>query len=100
MAYDSTIAFTLDTICPWTYLALRRLQHALKIIHEKPPSKPVNFTLKFLPYQLYPEASREGEDKYEWYKREKYNASEQKMQMYEKVMGAYGEKVGQETNGR
>jgi predicted DsbA family dithiol-disulfide isomerase len=28
----------------------------------------VNFTVKYHPYQLYPEASKEGEDKYEWYK--------------------------------
>ena len=32
-----------------------------------PASNDVNFTIKFLPYQLYPDASKEGEDKYEWY---------------------------------
>ena len=30
-------------------------------------SSKVTFTVKYLPYQLYPEASQEGEDKYEWY---------------------------------
>ena len=41
-------------------------------------------TLKLAPYQLYPDFSTVGENKYEWYKREKYNNSEQRMQMYVK----------------
>jgi predicted DsbA family dithiol-disulfide isomerase len=41
----------------------------------------VNFTVKFMPYQLNPSASQEGEDKYEWYKKSKYGDSEEKMKM-------------------
>lgn len=40
---------------------------ALKQFRSSPLAKDVNFTVKFLPYQLYPEASDDGEDKYEWY---------------------------------
>lgn len=47
-----------------------------------------------MPYQLYPEASKDGEDKYEWYKRAKYDASEDKMKMYTTLMSAYGVKEG------
>ncbi|KAK3116026.1 hypothetical protein LTR53_004032 [Teratosphaeriaceae sp. CCFEE 6253] len=87
MGYDSTIFFTLDTICPWTYLAKRRLAKALSLL---PDSTPVTFTLKYLPYQLYPSASQAGEDKYEWYRRSRYGDSEEKMKMYTTLMSAYG----------
>ncbi|KAM0714457.1 hypothetical protein Q7P37_010244 [Cladosporium fusiforme] len=88
MAYSSEIQFTLDTICPWTYLAKRRLTRALASL---PADCPVDFTIIFKPYQLFPEASQEGEGKYEWYKRAKYGESEEKMQMYMVLMTAYGE---------
>ncbi|KAF2502633.1 thioredoxin-like protein [Lophium mytilinum] len=94
MTYDSQISFTLDTICPWTYLALRRLTTALDQLRSRSPPPPVNFTLKIFPYQLYPEASKAGEDKYEWYKKSKYGDSEEKMKMYTSVMSAYGKSSG------
>ncbi|CZT16929.1 related to dithiol-disulfide isomerase involved in polyketide biosynthesis [Ramularia collo-cygni] len=78
MPYDSTIEFTIDTICPWTYLAKRRLEKALA---QLPSDSPVNFTIKYKPYQLYPEASPEGEDKYAWYKKSRYGDSAEKMKM-------------------
>lgn len=90
MPYDSTISFTLDTICPWTYLAYRRLTTALNKYAEANTDPAVTFRLKFMPYQLYPEASKEGEGKYEWYKREKYHDSEDLMNKYVTVMSAYG----------
>ena len=91
MGYHSEIQFTLDTICPWTYLAKRRLARALASL---PSDCPVTFTLVYKPYQLFPEASQEGEGKYEWYKRAKYNDSEEKMQMYMGLMTAYGRGEG------
>jgi len=54
----------------------------------------VTFTLKYLPYQLYPEASKEGEGKYEWYKKSRYGDSDEKMEMYLKLMTAYGKSAG------
>ncbi|KAI9664884.1 MAG: hypothetical protein M1821_006332 [Bathelium mastoideum] len=108
MGYDSQISFTLDTICPWydfvardqevalhvswTYLAKRRLTTALSEIRSRNPA--VNFTVHYSPYQLYPEASKDGEDKYEWYKRSRYDSSEEKMKMYTTLMSAYGVKEG------
>jgi predicted DsbA family dithiol-disulfide isomerase len=54
----------------------------------------VNFTVKYFPYQLYPEASKEGEDKYGWYKKSRYGDSEEKMEMYTTLMSAYGVTAG------
>ena len=54
----------------------------------------MSFTVHYLPYQLYPEASKEGEDKYEWYKKSRYANSEEKMQMYKTLMTAYGMSAG------
>lgn len=77
-----------------TYLGLCRLQTALARFREANPSAPISYTLKYLPYQLYPEASKEGEDKYEWYKKSKYGDSEEKMKMYIALMTAYGKGCG------
>lgn len=74
-----------------TYLAKRRLSRALAAL---PSDCPVAFTVEYKPYQLFPEASQEGEGKYEWYKRSKYGNSEEKMKMYIALMTAYGETEG------
>jgi predicted DsbA family dithiol-disulfide isomerase len=50
----------------------------------------VTFILRLEPYQLFPDFSITGEDKYEWYKKEKYNNSEERMQMYIDYMTALG----------
>ncbi|KAF2251043.1 thioredoxin-like protein [Trematosphaeria pertusa] len=92
MSYESTITFTLDTICPWTYLGYLRLKKALS----EYSSPKVTFTLRFAPYQLYPDFSKDGEDKHAWYKREKYNNDEQKMKLYTQYMGELGKQEGVE----
>jgi len=94
MVYESQISFTLDTICPWTYLALRRLQKALSQFRTIHPNASINYTIKYFPYQLYPDAPKEGEDKYEWYKKSRYGDSEEKMKMYTGLMSAYGKSCG------
>jgi predicted DsbA family dithiol-disulfide isomerase len=94
MPYESTISFTLDTICPWTYLAKRRLDLALSQYAASPSSSKCTFTLKILPYQLYPEAPQAGEDKYAWYKKTRYSDSDERMKMYVTLMGAYGVACG------
>ncbi|KAF2816944.1 uncharacterized protein BDZ99DRAFT_374740, partial [Mytilinidion resinicola] len=71
-----------------------RLSVALDQLRSRSPLPPVSFTLKIFPYQLYPEASKEGEDKYEWYKKSRYGDSEEKMKMYTSVMSAYGKSCG------
>jgi len=47
-----------------------------------------------MPYQLYPNATKAGEDKYEWYKKSRYGDSEEKMKMYITLMTAYGVTAG------
>lgn len=93
-AYESTVSFTLDTICPWTYLAKKRLDEALNRFRASEDASKVQFTVKYQPFQLYPEATKEGEDKYEWYRKTRYGDSEEKMKMYQTLMGAYGQSVG------
>lgn len=63
-------------------------------MRETDASSKVKFTIKYAPYQLYPGASEEGEDKYAWYKKSRYGDSEEKMAMYIKLMTAYGASVG------
>jgi hypothetical protein len=67
---------------------------ALHRIRSTEASSKVNFTIKYLPYQLYPGATQEGEDKYAWYKKSKYGDSEEKMKMYTTLMTAYGASAG------
>ncbi|KAH0272742.1 thioredoxin-like protein, partial [Aureobasidium melanogenum] len=92
MGYESQISFTLDTICPWTYLARRRLAKALKQVQSTEPG--VTFTIKYLPYQLYPNAPQEGEDKYAWYRDARFNGDEEHMRKYVVLMTAYGKAEG------
>ncbi|KAF8855129.1 thioredoxin-like protein [Acephala macrosclerotiorum] len=91
--YDSTINFTLDTICP-SPATLRRLDEALRRVRETDASSKVKFTILYQPYQLYPEATQTGEDKYDWYKKSRYGDSEEKMKMYITLMTAYGVSAG------
>ncbi|KAH0370749.1 thioredoxin-like protein, partial [Aureobasidium melanogenum] len=92
MGYESQISFTLDTICPWTYLARRRLAKALEQVQSTEPG--VTFTIKYLPYQLYPNAPQEGEDKYSWYRDARFNGDEEHMRKYVVLMTAYGKAEG------
>ncbi|MCJ1366738.1 hypothetical protein MMC16_005868 [Acarospora aff. strigata] len=71
---------------------MRSPHDTLRIVRSTSP--PVTFTVKYLPYQLYPEASKAGEDKYLWYQRSKYGDSPEKMQMYVTLMTAYGKSAG------
>ncbi|KAL8844980.1 MAG: hypothetical protein Q9176_000652 [Flavoplaca citrina] len=75
-------------------MPLLSIPSALRQYRSYPTSKDVSFTIKFFPYQLYPEASKEGEDKYEWYKRTKYDDSQDKMDKYVTLMTTYGNAAG------
>lgn len=96
MPYDSTITFTLDTICPWTYLAFLRLSRALTQYRSSRPSSPVTFTLRIAPYQLYPDFSIDGVNKHEWYRDKRYNGSDDLMNKYVEYMTALGRDEGVE----
>ena len=54
---------------------------ALRQFRASPEASDINFNVKYFPYQLYPEASKEGESKYDWYKKSRYGGSEDKMKM-------------------
>jgi predicted DsbA family dithiol-disulfide isomerase len=73
-----------------TYLGFTRLQKALSQYRSTNPESPVTFTLKLAPYQLYPDFSPEGVSKYDWYKKERYADSAERMQMYIDYMTALG----------
>lgn len=73
-----------------TYLGFIRLNKALDNYRSANPNSPATFTLKLAPYQLYPESNQEGVNKYEWYKNEKYDGSEDRMNKYMNVMGDLG----------
>lgn len=94
--YESQITFTLDTICPWTYLAKRRLDKALSQARELPEiTDHVVFNpVVIRPYQLYPDFPSEGVDEYAWHRDNKYDGSEERMQMYINLMSSYGAEVG------
>jgi predicted DsbA family dithiol-disulfide isomerase len=71
----------------WQLIALRRFR-------ESDQKDVVKFTVRFEPFQLYPEATKEGEDKYDWYRKSRYGDSEDKMKMYITLMTAYGVSAG------
>ncbi len=70
-----------------THTALRRFR-------QSDDANDATFVVKYYPYQLAPDASKEGEPKYDWYKKSKYADSEDKMKMYMKLMSAYGKTAG------
>jgi len=67
---------------------------ALRLVRENQSNSKVTFNVRYFPYQLYPDASTAGEDKYEWYKKSRYGDSEEKMKMYVTLMTAYGDSCG------
>jgi predicted DsbA family dithiol-disulfide isomerase len=90
--YHSQISFTLDTICPWTYLAKKRLDHALSQLPPDVSSK-ASFKVHFLPYQLYPSFGP-AQEKYAWQRDRKYDESKEKMDMYVEYMSTLGQASG------
>lgn len=102
--YTSQITFTLDTICPWTYLAKKRLAAALAQLPAHVTSR-VAFafpTIQIRPYQLYPdpdkafgpEAATTPPDRYVWQRDKKFLGSEETMQRFTQAMAAYGAAEG------
>ncbi|TDZ46119.1 hypothetical protein CTRI78_v008990 [Colletotrichum trifolii] len=92
--YNSQITFTLDTICPWTYIAKKRLSKALDEISNSPDASNVSFTLVFRPYQLHSDFSPEPVDKRAWYRSHKHDDVDEKQAVFEAVMTRIGADVG------
>ncbi|GIL73974.1 hypothetical protein Vretifemale_3965, partial [Volvox reticuliferus] len=51
-----------DTVCPWCYVGKRRLERAMARFADR-----AHFTVRWLPYQLNPDASKEGVVKMDYY---------------------------------
>jgi predicted DsbA family dithiol-disulfide isomerase len=67
---------------------------ALRRHREGPDANAVSFTVQYKPYQLYPDASKEGQSKQEWFKKSRYGDTQLKMKTYEAIMTAYGNSAG------
>ncbi|KAL8392956.1 hypothetical protein RB595_002954 [Gaeumannomyces hyphopodioides] len=79
MAYESQIFFTLDTICPWTYIAKKRLDRALAEHAQSASAARVRFTLRFLPYQLQPDLPPHNQDRWAWLRDTEFGGSEERV---------------------
>jgi len=75
-----SIAITSDTVCPWCYVGLRRLQSAISTHQKSYPSD--TFTTTWYPFYLNPDSPAPGVDKQELYA-SKFGAQRtQMMQMH------------------
>ncbi|KAJ3495560.1 hypothetical protein NLG97_g3311 [Lecanicillium saksenae] len=83
--YQSQVTFTLDTICPWTYLAKKRVDEALKQVRASEAGQKVSFTLHYEPYQLYPDFP-DTVDKNEWYLANKHMGNEDAQRVFQARM--------------
>lgn len=90
--YTSQITFTLDIICPWTYLAKKRLALALAQLPEDVTSKVTFPPIKINPYRLYPQ-----EQQQQLLPSQKISSHQEdadKSSTYEKIMGNRGAEEG------
>ncbi|KXZ49519.1 hypothetical protein GPECTOR_21g745 [Gonium pectorale] len=56
------VEVTSDTVCPWCYVGKRRLERAMRTFADR-----ADFTVVWRPYQLNPDAPKEGMDKLAYY---------------------------------
>lgn len=95
--YTSQITFTLDTICPWTYLAKKRLATALAQLSPDVTDKVTFLPLHINPYQLYPNfapPSAPHPDRYAWQRDTKFLGDEATMALFAQRMAEYGAAEG------
>lgn len=85
------IDFTLDTICPFTYLGRRKLQFAIRLAQEQ--DLPVTFNILYLPYDIGKNLSKAGRNKKEWYL-EKTGGNEEHLLKMIEVMKSMGKEIG------
>lgn len=85
------IEFTLDTICPFTYLARRNLQFTIRLAQED--ELPVVIEIKCLPYDIAKGLTKQGKNKKECYL-EKTGGNTEYLDKMIEVMQAMGKQVG------
>ncbi|KAI9121176.1 hypothetical protein K1719_008209 [Acacia pycnantha] len=78
-----------DSVCPWCFVGKKNLDKAIASSQDK-----YDFEIKWHPYQLDPEAPKEGVNKREYYRRKFGSRSEQMEARMSEVFG----KVGLEYN--
>ncbi|KAH0532813.1 hypothetical protein TsFJ059_001452 [Trichoderma semiorbis] len=91
--YESQVTFTLDTICPWTYMAKKRLDQALAKFRSSPMASSVSYTLHFAPYQLNPNFPPEA-DRLQWYLDNKHFGDATTQQVFQAHMTNIAEPLG------
>lgn len=96
--YTSQITFTLDTICPWTYLAKKRLATALAQLPDDVTAKVTFPPIQINPYQLYPNFGPAHPDKYVWQRDAKFLGSEDKMALFTQRLAEHGAAEGIQFN--
>ncbi|KAH7148576.1 thioredoxin-like protein [Dactylonectria macrodidyma] len=80
--YESQVTFTIDTICPWTYLAKKRLDQALSQVQ----SPSVTFSLHFDPYQPSADLPETIPDRSQWALEHKHNNNPAAQELYQAHM--------------
>lgn len=85
------IEFTLDTICPFTYLGRRKLQFAMRLAEEE--NLPVTFNINYLPFDIGKTLTKDGMNKKEWYLGKTGGNKEHLDKMIE-VMTSMGREIG------
>uniref|UniRef100_A0A0B7K8H5 DSBA-like thioredoxin domain-containing protein n=1 Tax=Bionectria ochroleuca TaxID=29856 RepID=A0A0B7K8H5_BIOOC len=83
--YEAVIVFTLDTICPWTFLAKKRLDEALAKVRASQASPDVTFTVRYDSFQLHPDLPQTV-DKQEWYLRNMHMDNTDAQKLYQAHM--------------
>ncbi|KAJ3273231.1 hypothetical protein HK104_004308, partial [Borealophlyctis nickersoniae] len=96
MSRKVNIEIVSDTICPWCFIGYRRLQSALQIA--KQCSLPLDFSIKFKPFELDSTLPKEGVNKLERYESKfgKYESKfgKEQVDVMLKHMAKVGESVG------
>lgn len=89
--HELKIDFTLDTICPFTYLGRRKLQ--LAIMLAKDEGLPATFNIRYRPYNIAKSVSKSGRNKMDWYVDKNGGSREQTEKMVE-AMKSMGRQIG------
>lgn len=90
MTHEIRIDFTLDTICPFTYLGRRRLQIAMRLAEDD--GLPATFKIVYHPFDVA-KTLRGSRNKREWYLEKNGGNVEQNEKMIE-AMKAMGREIG------
>ncbi|KAK5987235.1 hypothetical protein PT974_11359 [Cladobotryum mycophilum] len=96
--YESQVSFTLDTVCPWTFIAKKRYAPVIildkALAHVRSSSSPdITFTLHFEPFQLNPDLPQTI-DRNEWYLENKHMGNPDAQRIFQAHMSGLAEPLG------